>query len=76
MVFRISLPHMNVEQNIAYPLKNLKLIRQRSQTVKELLELVNLRQRKTEKHPFERWRPAMRRLGAECWPQAENTASR
>lgn len=36
-------PHMNVEQNIAYPLKNLKLKkRQRVQAVKELLELVNL----------------------------------
>lgn len=36
-------PHMNVEQNIAYPLKNLKMNkRRRVQVVKELLDLVNL----------------------------------
>ena len=36
-------PHMNVEQNIAYPLKNQKIKkRERKQTVSNLLELVDL----------------------------------
>src|SRR5690554_5578568 len=36
-------PHMNVQQNIAYPLKNLKMKRkQRISVIENLLDLVNL----------------------------------